>query len=193
MANLKQLIRESIFLIVIILFTVALTVGITYYIGVKGFLFAWILNFILMLCILMFTETLKSNFKSNYFKEKVWEKGGKIYEKLGINIFRKLLVLIGWEKLNKKANPVKNDIDALTILAYRTKQSELGHIIIFFIVLGFTICVSIEYNFAESLWLILLNIILNVYPILLQRYNRPRLYRALKLINHKHAQLHNTV
>jgi len=184
--------RKFILLTLIILLTVGLTCGLVFYIGVEGFLFAWVLNFILMMCVLIFTETLKPNFVSNYYKEKVWEHRGKIYEKLGINIFRKLLVLVGWEKLNKKANPVKNNIEDLTHLEYRTKQSELGHIIIFFIVLGFTIYVTIKFTFAESLWLIFLNVILNVYPILLQRYNRPRLQRSLKLIMYKQGRSHST-
>ncbi len=170
---------------IIILVTLILTYGIVLSIGVLGFLFAWILNFMLMMCVLMFTETLKSKCDSGYYKTKDWENNGKIYEKFGIHLFRKMLVLIGWEKLNKKTNPVKNDLESLLHLEYRTKQSELGHLIIFFIVLGFTIYVALKFSFRESLWLWILNIILNVYPILLQRYNRPRYQRALALFRYK--------
>lgn len=169
----------------IIIVTIGLTYGLVLYIGVVGFQFAWILNFMLMMCVLIFTETLKSKFNSDYYKIKDWENRGKIYENFGINVFRKLLVLVGWEKLNKKSNPVKNDLESLIHLEYRTKQSELGHLIIFFIVFGFTIYVAIKFTFIESLWLLFLNIILNVYPILLQRYNRPRLQRALELFRYK--------
>ncbi len=180
--------RKKTHLGLIILITIGLTYGIVKYIGVTGFLFAWILNFMLMMCVLMFTETLKSKFDSGYYKTKDWENKGKIYENFGINIFRKLLVLVGWEKLNKKSNPVKNDFEALVFLEYRTKQSEFGHLIIFFIVLGFNIYVALKFTFAESLWLLFLNVILNVYPILLQRYNRPRLQRALTLFRYKSGQ-----
>ena len=180
--------RKKIHLGLIILITIGLTYVIVKYIGVTGFLFAWILNFMLMMCVLMFTETLKPKFDSDYYKTKDWENKGKIYENFGINIFRKLLVLVGWEKLNKKSNPVKNDFEALVFLEYRTKQSEFGHLIIFFIVLGFNIYVALKFTFAESLWLLFLNVILNVYPILLQRYNRPRLQRALTLFRYKSGQ-----
>ncbi|GGF16413.1 hypothetical protein GCM10011518_27290 [Flavobacterium limi] len=140
------------------------------------------------MCVLTFTETLKSKFNSGYYKTKDWENKGKLYEKFGINLFRKLLVLVGWEKLNKKANPVKNDLESLLHLEYRTKQSELGHLIVFFIVLGFKIYVALRFTFVESVWLIILNIIFNVYPILLQRYNRPRIQRALALFRYKAEQ-----
>lgn len=181
--------RKKMLLGLIILVTIGVIYGLIVNVGFVGFQFAWILNFMLMMCVLMFTETLKSKFDSGYYKTKDWENGGKIYENFGINIFRKLLVLVGWEKLNKKSNPVKNDLEALVNLEYRTKQSELGHLIIFFIVIGFTIYVALRFTFIESLWLLFLNIIFNVYPILLQRYNRPRLQRALELFRYKSGRL----
>lgn len=177
--------RKYFLLSLTVIVTIFLVYGIVYKIGLQGFLFAWMLNFVLMMCVFFFTETLKSEFKSDYYLEKNWEKKGKIYEVFGINLFRKLLVIIGWEKLNKKANPVEKNVQALEHLEYRTKQSELGHIIIFFIVLAFTIYVGINFGIKETLSLIILNILLNVYPILLQRYNRPRLQRAIILSKYR--------
>ena len=169
--------RKYLILFLIVIFTVLIVYGLVYKLGLQGFLFAWMLNLALMMCVFFFTETLKSELSSNYYNEKKWEKKGKIYELLGVNIFRKILVIIGWEKLNKKTNPVEKNSKALIHLEYRTKQSELGHIIIFFIVTVFNTYVAI----LESLWLLILNILLNIYPILLQRYNRPRLKKAINL------------
>jgi hypothetical protein len=177
--------RKYILLSLTVIVTIFLVYGIVYKIGLQGFLFAWILNLVLMMCVFFFTEPLKSEFKSAYYLEKSWEKKGKIYETFGINWFRKLLVLISWEKLNKNANPVEKNLQALEHLEYRTKQSELGHIIIFFIVLAFTIYVAITFGIKESVSLIILNILLNLYPVLLQRYNRPRLQRAIILSKYR--------
>ena len=173
--------RKTLILSFIIIVTIGLTYALIYYVGIHVFLFAWILNLMLMMCVFKFTETLKSQFTSPYYEEKKWEARGKIYEFLGINFFRKLLVWIGWERLNKKSNPIEKNTKALMHLQYRTKQSELGHIIILFIVLGFNIFVAFEFGILESLWLLTLNILLNLYPIFLQRYNRPRLNRAINL------------
>lgn len=173
--------RKTLILFSIILGTLGLTYLLVQYISMQGFLFAWVLNFLLMMCVLMFTETLKSPLTSPYYNQKGWENGGKVYEILGINFFRKVLVWVGWEKLNKKANPVEKNTNALIQLHYKTKQSELGHLIILGIVLGFTIFVAYQYGIYESLWLLLLNSVLNLYPIFLQRYNRPRLVRAIAL------------
>ncbi len=173
--------RKYLFIFLIIVGTIAMLYFLVSKIGVQGFLFAWILNFMLMMAVFFFTETLKAPLQTDYFREKQWEKKGKTYERLGINLFRKLLVLLGWEKLNKKDNPVAKNLKALTHLEYRTRQSELGHLIIFIIVLGFNIYVAIQFGIGESLWLLVLNILLNLYPIFLQRYNRPRLQRAIAL------------
>ena len=173
--------KRILLLVFIAVVTIALVCALTRYIGMQGFSFAWTLNFLLMACVLAFTETLKSPLTSSYFNEKTWELKGQLYESLGINFFRKLLVWIGWEKLNKKSNPVEKNTQALTHLHYRTKQSELGHVIIFSIVMGFTVFVVFKFGILTSLWLLILNIILNLYPIFLQRYNRPRIERDVNL------------
>lgn len=173
--------RKILSLIFIVLITIVLVGALAHYFGVQGFLFAWTLNFLLMGCVLAFTETLKSQHNSPYYNDKTWEQKGKVFESVRINFFRKLLVWIGWEKLNKKSKPVEKNTEALIHLHYQTKQAELGHIIIFIIVMGFNIFVALKFGVFQSLWLLILNILLNLYPILLQRYNRPRIERALNL------------
>ena len=116
--------KKTVILIFIVIITIVLCFALVYYIDNQSFLFAWILNFMLMACTLFFTETLKSQYTSSYYKQKSWEQNGKIYEVLGINVYRKLLVWIGWEKLNKKNNPVEKNTNALLQLYNKTKQSE---------------------------------------------------------------------
>ena len=177
--------KKALILTLIIIVTIALIYALPRYITIQSFSFAWVLNFMLMACVLTFTETLKSPLTSPYFNQKKWERRGDLYESLGINFYRKLLVWTGWERLNKKSNPIEKNTKALMHLHYRTKQSELGHLIIFFIVLGFNILVTLKFGFIKSLWLLVLNILLNLYPMLLQRYNRPRIERALHLSKHR--------
>ena len=126
-----------------------------------------------------FTETLKSPFTSPYFNAQPWEQKGKIYESLGIHFYRKLLVWIGWEKLNKKSNPIEKN--TLAHVHLQTKKSEFSHLIILIVVFGFNVYVAIQYGVLKSMWLLLLNVLFNLYPVFLQRYNRPRLERILNL------------
>lgn len=173
--------KKELTLILISAVTIACICALVLYIKMDGFAFAWILNFMLMLFTTGFTGALNSPLSSSYFDEKIWEKKGKIYESLGINIFRKLLVIIGWEKVIRKTYPLEKNNQALTKLHYQTKKSELDHLIILVIVFGFNVFVAFKFGFIKSLSLLILNILLNLYPVLLQRYNRPRIARALRL------------
>ena len=95
--------------------------GVAIWRGSDSLLFAWVLNFMLMVCLMAFTKTVQPKLTSNYFNLKKWERGGNIYNFFGVNIFRKLLVWVGWEKLNKKDYPVKNSRQALKKLEYATR------------------------------------------------------------------------
>lgn len=177
--------KKIVTLVFIAIATAGLVYALVHYIGMEGFSFALALNFMLMACVLAFTDTMKSQLNSPYFNEKTWEMRGKTYESLGIDFYRKLLRWTGWEKLNKKSKPVEKNTKALIYLHYRTKQDELAHIIIMVIVLGFNVFVAFKFGVLKSLWLLILNILLNLYPVFLQRYNRPRIERAINLSRRK--------
>lgn len=177
--------KKTLFLILIISFTVGLVCVLANYYRTDGFLFAWQLNFLLMFSALTFTETLKSPLTSSYFDAKSWEQRGQIYKHFGVNLFRKLMVTVGWEKVIRKSNPIEKNINALTNLHYQTKKSEFGHLIILFIVLGFNVFVAFKFGPLKSLWLLILNTLFNLYPIFVQRYNRPRIERAMNLSKRK--------
>jgi len=149
--------------------------------GPHTFVFAWVLNFALMMAVFYFTSSFKPKLASSYYRSKKWEANGSIYKWLGVNVFRKFLVLIGWEKVIRAASPVNKNLTAIKHLEYGTRQAEFGHLSIFFIVLIMNFFVAFRYGITQSLSLFFLNIIFNVYPVLLQRYNRPRLQRAIRL------------
>lgn len=177
--------KKSLSLILIVLVTAALVYGLVRTIGMQKAGFAISLNFLLMGGALIFIETLKSKLQSKYFDQKPWENGGKIYQSFGINLFRKLLVLVGWEKLSKATKPVGKGADTLANLYHRTKIDELGHLIILVIVAAFTVVVAIRFGLAKAMPLLVSNILLNLYPVMLQRFNRPRIVRAINLNQRK--------
>ncbi len=150
--------------------------------GICSFLFAWVFNLMLMMSVLSIMQTFQLQLSSSYFHAKPWEKEGKIYKWVGINGCRTVLVWVGWEKYNKASNPIKRDLAALTHLEYSTRQSEFGHLVIFFIVLALALFIGSFYGVKQALWLHLLNVLLNVYPIGVQRYNRPRFQKAIKTL-----------
>lgn len=149
--------------------------------GYTGFSFAWIINFVLMAWFTYIDSQFDWKYNSSYFDAKAFEKRGAIYTLFGVHYFRKLLVLTGWEKISRKNILISHKKSALIEVEAKSRSSEAGHGIIFVIVALVTVVVSD--NFRDALWLILLNLLLNVYPIFVQRYNRPRYRRLIQKLN----------
>lgn len=173
--------KKTLLLILITILSIGAIYALVYYVRMDGFAFAWAVNWLLMLCVSVFTTALKSELTSPYYDEKEWERKGKIYEQFGVNFFRKLLVWTGWEKVIRKSFPIEHNTKALTNLYYQTKKSELDHLIILIIVFGFNVFVAYKFGVLKSLWLLVLNVLFNLYPVFVQRYNRPRIKRAVNL------------
>src|SRR5690606_41341012 len=68
----------------------------------------------------------KPRLTSGYYDSKKWENEGITYKRFGVDGFRRILVWVGWEKLNKISNPVKKKLDALKHLEYRSESTRLN-------------------------------------------------------------------
>src|SRR5690606_11944709 len=148
------------------------------YLGFTSFSFAWVLNFSLMAWYTFINSIYNFPLNSSYFKVRNWEEKTSLYTYLGVRIYKKLLVWTGWENITRKENPIKKDANTLQSLAYNSRSSEFGQSVIAVIVLIITIGVS--RSLADAKWLLLTNLLLNIYPVMLQRYNRPRYERLIK-------------
>ncbi|WP_183906736.1 glycosyl-4,4'-diaponeurosporenoate acyltransferase CrtO family protein [Rufibacter immobilis] len=146
--------------------------------GYASFGFAWTLNFLLMAWFTLLVNQLKPNLDSSFFLPKPFEMEGKLYRYAGINVYRKLLVWTGWEKITRKGNAIQANVASLRTLEYNSRVSETGHLLIFLIVL--TVSLMAVATVREAKWLWLTNILFNVYPAFLQRFNRPRYLRLLR-------------
>nr|WP_295874753.1 hypothetical protein [uncultured Chitinophaga sp.] len=77
--------KKTFTLFFILIFSIIAVCALVYYVRMDGFAFAWSLNFLLMLCMSVFTDVLKSPLASGYYQRKEWEQQGSIYEYLGVN------------------------------------------------------------------------------------------------------------
>lgn len=121
-----------------------------------------------------------------YYKPKALEfyQDKIIYELIGIKLYKKYLPLTGdtarkWRNLKqiKICNP--NRFEELYKYERKTRNYEWRHIIGTF---GFIILVFVidkKLTAFDWIFLFLLNLYINIYPMFLQRYNRIRIIRAL--------------
>ena len=103
----------------------------------------------------------------------------RLYEALGIRVFKRLLRSawygsIWGPSLRRGAKTV-----SLEALAADMRSAEVSHAAAFVLVCLFTVFVLATGRWLAALWLVVCNIFINAYPVMLQRYNRQRIARAL--------------
>lgn len=119
-----------------------------------------------------------------YFRVFGFERSGRLYELLGVRVFRRFApngdFANRWERRRDPDFRMIRSRKTAAAFIVRTMQSERGHLVL--LALGI---VSAAY--ASSIgwqgWAIYLsagNVVVNVYPILLQRYTRSRIDRIFR-------------
>ena len=104
------------------------------------------------------------------------------FKKLKGELFRKFLLATVWRKKTDQKKFFDGTISGIKNFEVLTQKSEFGHLIPFVIIS--LLCV---YFVKRGFWwafffTILINIIFNFYPILLQRHHRARLVRLKKIL-----------
>lgn len=120
----------------------------------------------------------------SYFLPKAIEASGHLYEALGVRRFRRYMMhgdLMNWLiRRNDPGYRVVRGRDSIRNFEAQTRANERGHLVF----LGSGVpptayaFVSGWHKFAA--YLVIANIVLNVYPIFLQRYTRPPISRVLR-------------
>lgn len=121
-----------------------------------------------------------------WFRLRGFERDGRIYEILGVRLFR-LFVPDGdlANRLRRRRNPKYRLVGgrlAASAFVRRTEQSERGHLA--FLAMG-VLSVAFAWQIGWRGWAVYLgvgNVVVNLYPILLQRYTRTRLARIIRRV-----------
>ncbi len=125
----------------------------------------------------------------SYFDLWDFERDGRFYERLGIRWFKRFATKGDyWNKRRRHSDPgFRNVKDFNSAIAWeaRTRHNEFVHLCS--LVVGLVIMVWLYFQ-NESTWLLVVFfavLIWDVYPIMLQRYNRARIWRIKSLSKDK--------
>lgn len=127
-------------------------------------------------------------FTERYYRIKKFEQDGEFYKKIGVEKFKRILLRIAINRKNEV--PFKNYFlnspskKGLIEFKNRTKKSERNHVIlgVIFLIYQFRIIIFMDgiVDYAFFIFFSVLNIVINLYPIFLQRYTRSRIERILQ-------------
>lgn len=137
---------------------------------------------LLSVAITLTSENLPRRFfdcKKWMFRERKWENGGRVYERLfSVKKWKPYVPDIGDILKNQfsKTHLQRNDSEYLSLFLMESCRSEFTHWMI--------ICSMLTYVFWAGFFamvrMLLLAVLLNVPYIIIQRYNRPRIIRLLR-------------
>ena len=103
----------------------------------------------------------------------------KVYNLLGISFFRRALLLFFWGIKKNRIKYINGTKGGLKNFIYQSKQSEFGHLAAFIIIVLISIIFIIKGYLYFAIATSIINIIGNLYPLILQRYHRSRIERIL--------------
>ena len=164
--------------IVAILLTIAMGLIITWFardVGLNRVMFAFWLNWLLMFWAYGIYRTNTVKLPETYFHIRPIEK--QVYQFLGVKYYQRIIRRVN---LFNPELHLKEGRSGLAKLEQTTRNAEQAHALIYVIVSGFTLYALFQQWWLTAFWYFLFNMLLNGYPVLVQRYNRDRINRILK-------------
>lgn len=134
----------------------------------------------ILLVISYFCALFTSKLQQGYFEIRPWESDGRLYERLGVRLFRFVVPMgdcINW--FVRRFQPDYRVVSEQSVADFikRTETAERFHLACLLAIAPSALYSILLQWWAFAMLLTLPNIVLHVYPILLQRYTRARIQR----------------
>ena len=116
-----------------------------------------------------------------------FELDGRLYELLGVRIVKRLLRRGPLAAFNPHLHlPDDRSRHHLTQLDQRMRDAEASHAILLIVTLAAAVVPAVEHRWTTAAWILLFDLLLNGYPVMLQRYNRALLRRRFGAMEATH-------
>ncbi len=147
-------------------------------------MFAFLANWLVMSWIALMGQLVTfPHFTSKYYEIKPFEQSGRLYERLGVRLFKKIVrrgPLTVFSPILRF--PTEKTAAALEHLAHEMRKAEMSHTVIFLVILLPAGYVILRGLFDAAIWILFFNVLFNGYPVMLQRYNRIKLEELQKQV-----------
>ena len=148
--------------------------------GFRSPVFAFLVNWLAMSWVALIGPLVQFSFAPGYYATQPFEHTGQVYERLGIRLFKRLVRRGPLAMFSPTLRfPKDKTVPALRILENEMRKAETGHVLIFVLMFVFVGYALLQGWFDTVAWLLLFNILINGYPIMLQRYNRIKLHELI--------------
>ncbi len=111
----------------------------------------------------------------SYYKINTPKRLKKSYKVLKVNLFRKMLLATFWKSKKQRSKYFNGTKNGIANLEEQSMKSEFGHLIPFVIICFICIYLFVIKAIILGIFTLLINLIANLYPIILQRHHRMRI------------------
>jgi hypothetical protein len=111
-----------------------------------------------------------------------FERDGRVYERIGVPVAKRLLRRGPLARFNPQLHlPTERTPEQLARLAQRMRDAEASHAVLFVATSAVAAHAALRGWWSAALLTLVLDVVMNGYPVMLQRYNRARLARRYEL------------
>lgn len=137
---------------------------------------AWIINMVItgIFALSGFAFPTQKLLPKSYYKIYHPKKLKKTYEALKVNLFRQMLLITLWKSQKQRKRYFNGSVNGLFNLEEQSMKSEFGHLKPFIIIFILSIYLIATGHMKLGVFSLLINLIGNLYPIILQRHHRMR-------------------
>jgi hypothetical protein len=167
---------------IVILITVATVVAVLVlgwslrYFGADSPWFAFIVVWIPMTWLGTIGRVARPRLPDSYHRLRPFEQDGRLYERLGVVTAKRLLRRGPLAVFNPDLHlPSEPTPERIAHLDQRMRDAEASHAILFVLTLGVAGAAAAQAWWTTALLVAVFDVLMNGYPLMLQRYNRARL------------------
>jgi hypothetical protein len=175
-----EILKKLVVLALVTLAAVALILWSLDAFGFRSPTFAFLLNWLAMSWVAIAGQAVHFSLPQGYYHIQPFERTGHMYERLGVRLFKRLVRRGPLAMFSPTLRfPKDRTIVALRHLDDEMRKAETGHVCIFMLMLLFISAALLRGWFDAAGWMLLFNVIINAYPVMLQRYNRIKLQELI--------------
>jgi hypothetical protein len=163
--------------------TIGLAAFVWAYVALLGLdhpLFMFCVHFVSMGWAALVLQALKPDLDRAWFEPKRFERGGKIYRRLGVLWWQAGARRIGWERITRgRGARFGRGRESAPERLRGSRFGETAHLMGIAVTLPLLVWMIVAREWAAAGYFVLWTVLLRVYPILLQRHHRPRYARVV--------------
>jgi hypothetical protein len=152
--------------------------------GAASVWFAFLVVWVPMVAVGSLSRVVQVRLPNRYHELRRFERDGRVYERLGVRLAKSALRRGPLAVFNPQLHlPAERTPAQLAHLAQRMRDAEASHAVLFVVMLAVVVDAAARGWWPAAALTLVFDVLMNLYPVMLQRYNRAKLAERFHLAN----------